>query len=127
MKQMTGWWGVDLSPYLAISTPTGESFDPIVDSGFNGALMLPITIIKRLGWEKRGTIQNTLADGSTLKAETFAGEILWFGTLIRILVQSTDHNEGLLGTELFQGCIVELDPDANRVIFHKKPARTRKS
>ena len=126
MKQMTGWWDADLSPHLELSTATGESFEPIVDSGFNGALMLPITIIKKLRWEKRGTIQNTLADGSTLKAETFAGEILWFGVPIRILVQSTDHNEGLLGTELFQGCIVELDPDANRVIFRKKPTRARK-
>lgn len=125
MKQMTGWWDADLSPHLELSTPTGESFEPIVDSGFNGALMLPITIIKKLRWEKRGTIQNTLADGSTLKAETFAGEILWFGVPIRILVQSTDHNEGLLGTELFQGSIVELDPDANRVIFRKKAAHKR--
>ena len=126
MKLMTGWWDADLSPHLELSTLTGASIDLIVDSGFNGELMLPMAIIKKLGLEKRGTIQNTLADGSTLKAETFAGEILWFGVPMRILVQPTNHDEGLLGTELFQGCVVELDLDADRVLFRKKSANAQK-
>ncbi len=126
MNQMSGWWDADLSPHLELATPTGEVFDFIVDSGFNCELMLPRTVINKLGLRKRGTMQYILADGSTLVTETFMGEILWFGKAISVVVQATDHIEGLLGTELFQGCIVELDLDANRVIFRKKTTKARK-
>jgi clan AA aspartic protease len=126
MKLMTGWWDTDLSPHLELSTPMGEVLDLVVDSGFNGELMLPITVIRKLGLKKIGTIQNILADGSTLKAETFVGEVLWFGSGLRVLVQSTGHNEGLLGTELFQGSKVELDLDAGRVVFRKKSSRAKR-
>ncbi|MFN0118963.1 MAG: hypothetical protein ACKV2V_00515 [Blastocatellia bacterium] len=126
MNQMSGWWDSDLCPHLELATPSGEVFDLIVDSGFNGALMLPAAIIQKLGWQQRGTIQNILADGSTLKTATFKGEILWFGVAMHVVVQATDHHEGLLGTELFQGCVVELELDANRVTFRRKPTRKRK-
>jgi hypothetical protein len=80
MIQMSGWWDSDLSPHLELATPSGEVFDLIVDSGFNGELMLPVAIIQKLGLQQRGTIQNTLADGSTLKTETFMGNTLvWRG------------------------------------------------
>jgi clan AA aspartic protease len=126
MNQMSGWWDSDLSPHLELATPTGEVLDVIVDSGFNGELMLPNTTIQKLGWQQRGTIQNTLADGSILQTQTFMGEILWFGVAMRIVMQATDYHEGLLGTELFQGCIVELDLDADRVTFRKKPIKKQK-
>ncbi|MGH9845405.1 MAG: hypothetical protein ACREEM_42370 [Blastocatellia bacterium] len=32
----------------------------------------------------------------------------------------------MLGTELFQGCKVELDPDADLVVFRKKPVQAIK-
>jgi hypothetical protein len=38
--------------------------------------MLPITTIQKLGLQPRGTIQNTLSDGSILQTQTFMGEIL---------------------------------------------------
>lgn len=125
MKRLNGWWDADLSPRLEISTSAGEVLDLVVDSGFNGELTLPVSLIKKLGLKKRGFIYNRLADGSTVRTATFAGEILWFGQRMPVLVQATPSDEGLLGTELFQGCKVELDPDADVVIFRKKPARRR--
>jgi len=38
-----------------------------------------------------------------------------------VLIQATHSDEGLLGTELFQGCKVELDTDAGLVVFRRKP------
>ena len=126
MKQATGWWDSDLSPHLEIFTPTSESLDLIVDSGFNGELMLPVSLIKKLRLKRRGLISNQLADGSTVEAETYAGEILWFGRRKRVLAQATNSEESLLGTELFQGCKVELDPDADYVVFRKKSSRVQR-
>jgi clan AA aspartic protease len=126
MKQAKGWWSPDLSPHLEISTPTGESLDLIVDSGFNEELTLPESLIEKLGLERFGPGEVELADGSVVRTEIYLGEILWFGQRKQVLVQSTKSEEGLLGTELFQGCKVELDPDEDLVVFRKKSSRVRR-
>lgn len=126
MKQLQGWWTDDLSPHLEILTPMGERIDVVVDSGFNGELMLPVSLIKQLGLNEAGPIQTGLADGSMVWTTLYAGEIHWFGQSKKIWVQATNADEGLLGTELFQGCKIELDPDADLVIFRKKTARRQR-
>jgi clan AA aspartic protease len=125
MKQLRGWWTDELSPHLEIFTPTGERLDVVVDSGFNGALMLPSATIESLGLSEAGPIQAELADGSLVWTRLFVGEIVWFGQTEHVWVQSTNSDEGLLGTKLFQGCMGELDPDAGVVILRKKPVRRR--
>lgn len=125
MKQIKGWWDDGLSPHLEISLPDGEQFDVVVDSGFNGTLMLPLRRLKKLRLEKGSYIYNRLADGSVIRTPTYIGEILWFGQKAQVLIQANDADEGLLGMELFQGCKVELDLDADVVIFRKKSVRRR--
>jgi clan AA aspartic protease len=123
---MQGWWDAELSPHIEISLPTGETIDLVVDSGFNGEVVLPKSLIPILGLQDDGSIFSRLADGSVVETELYIGEILWFGQRREVRIQATDSHEGLLGTELFQGCIVELDLDANRVTFRKKPAKKQK-
>ena len=126
MKHLQGWWSADLSPHLEVLTPRGEQLDVVVDSGFNGELMLPAPIIERLGLIEAGPVETELADGSTVWTTIYAGEILWFGQTKQVWAQATNADEGLLGTELFQGCKVELDLDANLVVFRKRPAPRRR-
>ncbi|MGH9803412.1 MAG: hypothetical protein ACRD82_23865 [Blastocatellia bacterium] len=83
-------------------------------------------MIKKLGFKRKGEVEVELANGSMVRTETYLGNILWFGQPRRILVQATNSDEGLLGTELFQGCVVEMDPDEGTVIFRKKSSRNRK-
>jgi clan AA aspartic protease len=125
-KSLQGWWDADLAPHLALALPNGEQLDLVVDSGFNGEVTLPLSLVRRLKLRKRGFIYNQLADGSTVRTPTFRGEIFWFGQPVPVLVQATGADEGLLGTELFQGCKVELDPDADLVIFRQKTARRQR-
>lgn len=125
-RRMQGWWDADFSPYLEITLPTGETIDLVVDSGFNGEVVLPKSLITALGLQNDGSIFSRLADGSFVETELYIGEILWFGQRREVRIQATDSHEGLLGTELFQGCMVELDLDANRVIFRKKPTKKQK-
>ncbi len=88
--------------------------------------MLPSATIESLGLSEAGPIQAELADGSLVWTLLFVGEIVWFGQTEHVWIQSTNSDEGLLGTKLFQGCKVELDPDADLVIFHKKTARRQR-
>lgn len=126
MKSVNGWWTTELSPHLEILTPTGESLDLVVDSGFNGELILPVALINKLGLREEGPVQAELADGSIIWTTLYAGEILWFGQRKQVWIQATNSDEGLLGTQLFQGCKVELDPDADLVVFRKKSAKAKR-
>jgi predicted aspartyl protease len=104
---------------------TGEELDLVVDSGFNGEIILPQSLLRKLRLRRDGWDFAEWADGSVVQTRAYIGEILWFGQTLKIRIQATDSDEGL-GTELFQGCVVELDPDADRVLFRKKPGRARK-
>lgn len=126
MKQLNGWWSSDLSPHLEISTLDGVSLDLVVDSGFNQEITLPAPLIEQLGLLELGKVENELADGSMVWVKAYAGEILWFGKRKPVWVQATDSTEGLLGTELFRGCLVELDPDEQLVRFTKKTTRKQR-
>ncbi len=123
---MQGWWDAELSPHIEILLPTGEVIDLVVDSGCNAEVVLPKSLITKLGLKNDGSIFSRLADGSVLEVGVYIGEILWFGQKREVRIQATDSHEGYLGTELFQGCIVELDLDENRVIFRKKTTKARK-
>lgn len=125
-QRLRGWWDEHLSPHLSVAMATGEQLDLIVDSGFNGELVLPNPLILQLGLPDDGTMFSVLADGSIVESEVHIGEVVWFGRTREVRIQATDSDEGLLGTELFQGCVVELDPDADRVLLRKKPRRARK-
>ncbi|MGH9843417.1 MAG: hypothetical protein ACREEM_32165 [Blastocatellia bacterium] len=125
-QRLQGWWDAHLSPHLAVALATGEELDLVVDSGFNGEIVLPKSAIRKLRLMRDGWMFAELADGSLVPTRTYFGEILWFGQTLEVRIQATDSHEGLLGTELFQGCVVELDPDADRVLFRKKPGRARK-
>ena len=125
LRRMQGWWDAELSPHIELHLPTGEAIDVVVDSGCNGEVVLPKPFITQLGLKNDGSIFSRLADGRVLEVEVYIGEILWFGQRREVRIQATDSHEGYLGTELFRGCIVELDLDADRVSFRKKPARKR--
>lgn len=125
-QRLQGWWDAHLSPHLVVTLATGEALDLVVDSGFNGEIVLPASLIRKLRLVRDAWMYVELADGSLVRTKTYLGEILWFGQPLAVRIQATDSHEGLLGTELFQGCVVELDPDANRVLFRKKSSRARK-
>ena len=126
IERLQGWWDSELSPHLAVALATGEELDLIVDSGFNGEVVLPKTLIARLELPNDGTMFSLLADGSVVETEIHIGKIVWFGQILEVRIQATDSHEGLLGTELFQGCVVELEPDADHVPFRKKSSNVRK-
>ena len=126
IERLRGWWDSELSPHLAVTLATGEELDLIVDSGFNGEVVLPKRLIARLKLPNDGTMFSLLANGSVVETEVHIGEIIWFGKILEVRIQATDSHEGLLGTELFQGCIVEFDPDDNQVVFRKKSGKAHK-
>src|SRR2546423_1240800 len=77
-------------------------FRAAVDTGFNGSLTLPSSLIESLGlpWRTQGSA--VLADGSLHRFDIHAAVVLWDGNTRIILVEAAE-TEPLVGMALLIG------------------------
>lgn len=118
--KIEGWFDPDLSPRIEITTLQGKELNLVVDTGFNGQLCLPLSLLKEIGFEYVGPTEVELADGSVVETMIYEGVILWFGGERRVATHATSSEDGLLGTQMLFGTILELDIDENKVLFKSK-------
>lgn len=89
---------------LTVRGPAGqaETIDAIIDTGFNGSLTLPPTIIAALGlrWLTQGRVM--LGNGSEEVFDVYAGVVVWDGQLLSTLVDEADTTP-LVGMALMYG------------------------
>jgi clan AA aspartic protease len=71
-----------------------------IDTAFNGFLVFPQEMIKKLGLQQEAATEAVLADGSLVTLESFACYIEWFGKVTRAQVVGNNGKLPLLGTEL---------------------------
>ena len=96
----------------------------IVDTGFTGALCLPISIAVNLGLELWGEVSVRLGDGYVSEGEMiFNGFVLWDGQLKEIDIQVTKLREALIGTELLKGYTLKADFETNELIIQTSDCR----
>jgi predicted aspartyl protease len=77
---------------LTVRGPTGQEreIEAIIDTGFDGWLSLPSSLIGLLGlvWRQRG--RALLADGSESVFEIYEGMVFWDGQIRRIPVHEAE-------------------------------------
>ena len=85
-----------------------KSVDAVIDTGFNGFLSLPISIIVELGliWNYRD--RATLGDGSETLFDVYAAEVIWDGQYQQIEVNAAE-TEPLLGMRMLKGYRLQVD------------------
>lgn len=79
-----------------------------LDTGFDGEVCLPADVISRLALLHLGQREGTLADGSTVFVEAYAGTVFWFGDERDVVVLNSG-GASLAGTGLLSGCRVTID------------------
>jgi clan AA aspartic protease len=94
----------------------------VIDTGFTGALTLPLVAITALKLPFLHRIPADLADSSTVELDVYAASIVWQGVEKTVRVLSA-RRRPLLGTELLDGtelniCFIE----AGRVTVSDKLA-----
>src|SRR5713226_9311591 len=79
-----------------------QEMEVIFDTGFNGSLTLPPTMIAGLGlqWRTRGLVM--LANGTEDYCDIYAATIIWDGRPQNILVEAAD-TDPLVGMALLYG------------------------
>lgn len=80
-----------------------------IDTGFNGEVCLPIPIAIQLGLELSGDLCVELADGTRKKELIFIGSIIWEGEEKEVKIILTNFRHTLIGTDLLQDKVLEID------------------
>ena len=98
--------GVVNAAYEAVVTlplrgPEGQSreIDAVVDTGYNGFLTLPVTVVEELGLVFGGISRATLADGSVTAFDVYDVTVIWDGVARYISADATDSTP-LVGMSL---------------------------
>ena len=77
--------------------------EPVIDTGFDGELSLPLAVAIPLGLELCGRVPVELADGSWKNELVFLGSVIWRERERPIKIFLTDSKDALLGSGLMQG------------------------
>jgi clan AA aspartic protease len=96
----------------------------IVDTGYNGHLTLPQSVISSHGLASSGKLRAMLADGTIVSMNTYIAEIQWFDTLRKVVVTEAEGGP-LIGMGLLEGSRMILDVTENgRVIIESLEHRS---
>jgi len=94
-----------------------HAIEAVIDTGYNGFLTLPQTLIELLGLPYLRSSRAILGDGSSIEFDIHEATAIWNGRLRRIPVDAADVNP-LLGMGLLYGheLSIEVIEDGNALI-----------
>ena len=107
MPHESGWVNSSLEAIVRLRFSNGVEHDFIIDTGFDGALVLPRHIVESLGLTIVGSEEVKLAQGKT-DMESALAKVIWLGKERDAEVLITE-DESLIGTELLRGTCLTID------------------
>ena len=112
-----GFINENLEPIISIGIyfSTLNTFDAIIDTGFNGYISIPEKIIKLTSWIFIGHDEYELADGKILKEKVYLGEIIFNGKVQKVYVLSNKTKDILIGTKLLINKILVINFKTNKL------------
>ncbi len=84
--------------------------EAILDTGFNGSLLLPLAKIKELDLPAVGFTEYILANGELSEAEIFTAEVVWLTGKRYVLVVGVETDLPLIGMRLLAEAKTILEP-----------------
>ena len=93
----------------------GQTFECVVDTGFDGALIIPAAVVERLGLPIVARLVFELVGGARMAADVALGEIEWLGEQRTVEVILSESNDALIGTEMLARATLVIDY-ANRSV-----------
>ena len=102
---------------LRVRGPGGreETVEAVIDTGFNGYLTLPISLISDLALPFAGTTQAMLGDGSTVRMDVHEATVLWDNQERMVLTLASESGV-LVGMSMLFGHRVTLDMRAGGAV-----------
>lgn len=121
MVEETGRVSADREALLRLRLIAGETVECLIDTGFTGALVLPQSLITRLGLPIVAREVFEMVGGQRFIASVAMAEVEWLGTVraVRVIVSE----DTLLGTELLDGTRLVIDYLAHTVTINDEENR----
>src|SRR6185369_7563637 len=88
---------------------SGSVIECVVDTGFDGGLMLPRAVLSQIQIEISGRLTFEMVGGATISAEVGLSEIQWLGKLQQVEVIVSESDDVLIGTELLIASTLTID------------------
>ncbi len=111
---------------IVVRGPNGreQGVDAVVDTGFNGYLTLPHSVVAALGLVYHSQTVAMLADGSTVPLRRHEGTVDWHAQARDVMVLEADGGP-LVGMSLLYGSRMTLDVvEGGVVIIEPTPRET---
>jgi clan AA aspartic protease len=104
-------WKFEATLQLAIGDKNPlKMINAIVDTGFDGFLMLPKTIISDLGLSPYSNEKLKLADGTICISDVYKSSLLWDGNYKMIDIHAhVGETTPLVGMSLLRGYRIQID------------------
>lgn len=115
MAREDGSVNTQLEAWLRVESTNGEIIECLIDTGFNGALVLPRAEAVRLNLIVLGRVPIIGVGRSRQIADIAEVEIEWLGKSRAVEVIISDGDDSLLGTELLDGSRLVVDYSAYTV------------
>ena len=90
-------------------------YEAVLDTGFDGALSLPLYLIQELGLPPTEPIEMVLATGRLVQVNAYAGTVLWRGERRQVRILESE-GAPLIGTELLWGSLLTAEMTDNGAV-----------
>ena len=100
---------------IEVRLSSGEAIECVVDTGFDGGLMLPRAFADHLQFPIIGRLAFEMVGGTRLFARVGLANIEWLDEVRQIEIIVSDGSDALIGTELLQKTMLMIDYVSGRV------------
>ena len=97
----------------------GKKVEALLDTGFNGHVMLSSAVIEELGLDQIGISDYLTASGDAKLTKVYVGKMMLFEEEVEVPILSTDADFSLAGMELFHDCRIVIERNNNVVEVSK--------
>jgi clan AA aspartic protease len=109
MPQESGSVNARREAIVEIRFVGGDSQECVLDTGFDGAVILPSAVAERLLLPKVARLVFELVGGARMTADVALGEIEWLGERRSVEVIMSEGNDALVGTEILESAKLTVD------------------
>ena len=103
-------------PFVSVRV-AGMEFRAVMDTGFDGFVMLSHAEIRKLNLLEMGKSVYQTADGELHEAKVYRGRIEWLGITTDVAVDSTNGDFALIGMKLLQSLRLVMEPSQRMLIL----------
>jgi clan AA aspartic protease len=109
MAEEKGIVNENLEAVLMVKFSNQSKIECVLDTGFNGSLLLPRKFVENNSMLFIGPEQVDLVEGISTEIDTALAEVDWLGDSFSIRIFVSETNEALIGVEMLIDSVLEID------------------